>query len=81
MYADARMTIRLPGEYLKFAQEYAKERDMTLSELVVGYFQRLKESLAEKDELDPSVREMIGIIPSGTDAKDDYDEYLMRKHS
>ena len=35
---DARMTLRLPGEYLEFARNYASEREMTLTNLVIGYF-------------------------------------------
>ena len=35
---DARMTLRLPGEYLEFAKNYASEREMTLTDLVIGYF-------------------------------------------
>ena len=40
---DARMTLRLPGEYLEFARNYASEREMTLTDLVIGYFKKLKE--------------------------------------
>ena len=45
---DARMTLRLPGEYLEFAKNYASEREMTLTDLVIGYFKKLKESMVVK---------------------------------
>ena len=38
---DARMTLRLPREYLEFARNYASEREMTLTDLVIGYFKKL----------------------------------------
>ena len=81
MYSDARLTIRLPGEYLQFAQQYARERHMSMTELVVGYFKRLKESHAGADDLSPSVKQMIGIIPAGSDAMEDYHDHLMEKHA
>ena len=40
---DARLTMRLSSEYLSFARAYAREREMTLTDLVVGYFKRLRE--------------------------------------
>ena len=79
---DARLTMRLPSEYLSFAREYAREREMTLTDLVVGYFKRLKESMAVREQLPSSVREMIGIIPSEKDdAIDEYHDYIMERHA
>lgn len=79
---DARLTMRLPSEYLAFARQYASEREMTLTDLVVGYFKRLKESLAVRDQLPPSVSEMVGIIPSGKDdAADEYHDHIMERYS
>ena len=54
---DARMTIRLPGDTLLFAQRYAKKRQISLSELVVRYFNRLKETFSREDEVPASVSE------------------------
>lgn len=79
---DARLTMRLPSEYLSFARQYAREREMSLTDLVVGYFKRLKESLEVRDQLPPSVSEMVGIIPSGEDdAIDEYHDHIMERYA
>ena len=62
---DARMTLRLPGECLEFARNCASEREMTLTDLVIGYFRKLKELMAVWEELPEYVRGMVGIIPAG----------------
>ena len=77
---DARMTIRLPSDMLLFAQGYAKKRQISLSELVVRYFTRLKESFSEKDEVPASVRDVVGIIPSEIDVEQMYHEHLVEKY-
>ena len=77
---DARMTIRLPSDMLLFAQGYAKKRQISLSELVVRYFTRLKESFSEKDEIPASVRDVVGIIPSEIDVEQMYHEHLVEKY-
>ena len=77
---DARMTIRLPSDMLLFAQGYAKKRQISLSELVVRYFSRLKESFSEKDEIPASVRDVVGIIPSEIDVEQMYHEHLVEKY-
>ena len=79
---DARMTLRLPGEYLEFARNYAREREMTLTDLVIGYFKKLKETMAAKEDLPECVREMVGIIPAGErDSVEEYHDYLMERYA
>ena len=79
---DARMTLRLPGEYLEFAKNYASEREMTLTDLVIGYFKKLKESMAVKEELPECVRGMVGIIPAAErDSVEEYHDYLMERYA
>ena len=79
---DARLTMRLPGEYLLFAREYARKREMTLTDLVVGYFRSLRESLSTTDKLPPSVRDMVGIIPSGNrEVADEYHDHLVERYA
>ena len=79
---DARLTMRLPSEYLAFARNYAREREMTLTDLVVGYFKRLRESLSVKSQLPPSVSEMVGIIPSSdSDPVGEYHDHIMERYA
>ena len=77
---DARMTIRLPGEILLFAQNYAKESRISLSELVLRYFKQLKKSFSERDELPESVRDIVGILPADVDAEAAYHGHLAEKY-
>ena len=79
---DARMTLRLPGEYLEFARNYASEREMTLTDLVIGYFKKLKATMAVTEELPECVRGMVGIIPAGErDSVEEYHDYLMERYA
>ncbi len=77
---DARMTIRLPGETLLFAQGYARRARISLSELVLRYFNRLRESSEEMGELPSSVREVAGIIPPDVDVEKMYHDHMMEKY-
>jgi hypothetical protein len=77
---DARMTIRLPSDTLLFAQGYARTRHISLSELVVRYFNRLKESFSGQDGIPASVRDVVGIIPSDIDVEQVYHEHLVEKY-
>ena len=77
---DARMTIRLPSDTLLFAQGYARTRHISLSELVVRYFNRLKESFSGQDGIPASVRDVVGIIPSDVDIEQMYHEHLVEKY-
>ena len=84
MYADARVSIRLPGEYLDFVREYANQRRTTVSELLVGFIKGLKNSCETKDDkISPEVQRMIGIVPIENLKDDicDYYAYLEKKHT
>jgi len=82
MTSDARLTMRLPGDYLAFAKEYAREREMTLTDLFVDYIRKLKESMTVREQLPESVRSMIGIIPQGEcEAVDEYHDHLMERYA
>ena len=74
------MTIRLPSDTLLFAQGYARTRHISLSELVVRYFNRLKESFSGQDGIPASVRDVVGIIPSDIDVEQVYHEHLVEKY-
>ena len=78
---DARMTIRLPGASLAFAREYAAMVGTTVTDLVVGYFERLRQSLAVNDGVPVSVRDVAGIVPKNVDAKEAYHEHLMERYT
>lgn len=76
---DARMSIRLPAEQLEFAKQYAEEHGLTLTGLVQHYFQALQEK--EQGEMPPEVEEIAGTVPADVDARAEYREHMLRKHS
>ena len=77
---DARMTMRLPGASLEFARQYAAEMDMTVTELVVRYFDKLRASFTG-DGIPASVRDVAGIVPKSVDARKAYREHLMERYA
>lgn len=77
---DARMTIRLPGESLLFARNYAAQTGTTVTDLVIRYFDRIKASF-ESDGVPKSVRNVAGIVPQSVDARKEYREHLMERYS
>lgn len=78
---DARMTIRLPGESLLFAQRYAKDMHISLSELVHRYFNRLKDAFATSESNVPeSVAGVVGLIPPDVNVEKMYQEHLAEKY-
>lgn len=60
---DARFSIRLPHDTLLFAQGYAAQCNMTLTDLVIRYFDRLKEEIAATQTRKPTrnISRYVGI--------------------
>ena len=77
---DARMTIRLPGASLAFARRYADEMGVTVTDLVVRYFDRMREVLSGRG-IPSSVRDVAGIMPSSTDERSVYRDHLLEKYA
>ena len=51
---DARFSMRLPHDTLLFAQGYAAHCNMTLTDLVIRYFERLKGGIAATQAQKPT---------------------------
>lgn len=77
---DARMTIRLPGESLRFAQDYAKSMHISLSELVLRYFNSLKATFSGGESMPDSVRGVAGLIAPEVDVEKAYRNHLEEKY-
>ncbi len=60
---DARFSMRLPHDTLLFAQGYAAQCNMTLTDLVIRYFDRLKEGIAATHPRRPTrnINRYVGI--------------------
>ena len=55
---DARFCMRLPQTALDFAQGYASQCQMSVTELFLGYLNRLQEAIAAKSPNRPGIRDI-----------------------
>lgn len=74
----ARLTVRLPAAELTFAKNYAKEHNISLTALILRYFERLKQN--EVKEVPKEVLPITGIISENIDIKDEYATHIESKH-
>lgn len=74
----AKLTVGLPKKDLEFAKRYAREHQITVTELIVRSLQRL-EGVPEV-RINPEVERIIGVIPEEIDAESEYHEHMLRKH-
>ncbi len=75
---SARLTVRLPPAELNFAKNYAKEQGISLTALILRYFERLKQ--AESKDIPTEILPIAGIIPENTSVKREYAAYIESKH-
>lgn len=75
----AKMTIRLPDADLAFAKRYAREQGLTLTDLILRYIDRL--SRTAKSDIPAEVRAVAGAVAPRVDARTEYRNHLMGKHS
>lgn len=77
--ATAKMTIRLPEEDLVGAKRYAMKHRLTLSGLVVRYFERLR--MEDSDSLPGEIAEVAGTLPRRLDVRGAYVAGMEAKHA
>ena len=75
---SARLTVRLPPAELSFAKSYAKEQGLSLTALILRYFERLKQ--AEVQDIPKEVLPIAGIIPKNISVKREYTAHIESKH-
>jgi hypothetical protein len=75
----ARLTVRLPPAELGFAKSYAKENGISLTALILRYFERLKQT--ETQDIPKEVESITGIIPQNISVKSEYSAYIEGKHN
>jgi Family of unknown function (DUF6364) len=75
----AKLTVRLPKKRLEFAKEYARQHQITVTDLIERYLRRLQEN--QPAHIHPDVERFSGIIPDeDVDDKALYYEHIERKH-
>jgi len=75
----AKLTVRLPKRSLEFAKEYAREHDITVTDLVARYLRRLQNQ--QSAPIHPDVERLSGLLPEeDVDDESLYYEHIERKH-
>ncbi|OBQ56672.1 hypothetical protein JJL45_12210 [Tamlana sp. s12] len=78
---NTKLTLTIEKEVIKIAKEYAKEKGLSLSEMVENYFKfvTVKRINLKEKQLSPKVRKLRGIIKSENDL--DYKKILTEELS
>ncbi len=74
----AKLTIRLPKDYIEFAKRYARAHQLTLTELIARHLRQLRSR--GDDEIHPEVAKISGLVPPHVDAEAEYHDHLENKH-
>jgi hypothetical protein len=75
----AELTLKLPAEEVEFLKAYAQEHGTTAAELLATYVKRLKAT--GHQPLHPDVVSITGLVPAEIDAKAEYRQHLLDKHT
>jgi len=73
-----KLTVRVPRDRLEAAKEYARQHGVTLTEVIDRYLQALQGSTEVPSR---EVAAITGLVPESVDAKKEYREHLIAKHS
>ena len=73
---NTKLTLTIEKEVIEIAKEYAKEKGLSLSEMVENYFKfvTVKRMAIKEKQLSPKVRKLRGILK--TDDNFDYKQIL-----
>lgn len=73
------LTVQLSKKDFEFAERFARDHRLTVTDLVDRYFQALQ--LTASLPIEPEVEKISGIIPAEDgDYEDLYRDHLLRKH-
>jgi len=79
---NTKLTLNLNKNIIEEAKLYAKQNEISLSELVENYLNSLTKSSTEIKKISPLVESLTGVIPNeNIDGKVDYIDYLTKKYS
>lgn len=76
---NSNLNVPLSPREIKSLEQYAQRHKLTATELLRRYAKRLLKK--ERFTIDPKVKKMIGILPKSKNAREEYHEYLLRKHT
>ena len=79
---DNKLTLKLKGDVIEKAKDYAKVRRTSISKLIENYLQKITNEPESKGKITPLVKSLSGIIdiPKNDSYKKDYADYLTGKY-
>lgn len=78
---NTKLTLNLDKEIIEEAKTYAKSHRVSLSKLIENYLNSvIRETKQQTTTVSPLVESLTGIIPSTTDERKDYRDYLEKKY-
>ncbi len=79
---DAKLTLKLNQAIIEKAKEYAKSKQISLSDLIENYLQKLTNDKKSNKTITPLVKSLSGVIklPDNYNEKEDYTDYLAKKY-
>ncbi|MCF6184202.1 MAG: DUF6364 family protein [Bacteroidales bacterium] len=79
---DSKLTLKLNGNVIKQAKQYAKEKKISLSRMIENYLTAITESKDNKKKISPLVKSLTGVIKlEDKDYKKNYADFLSEKYS
>lgn len=79
---NTKLTLNLNKNIIESAKDYAKNRKVSLSQLIESYLKSLIKKEEKDIKVSPLVESLTGVIPiEENDYKNDYYEYLNQKYS
>lgn len=80
---NTKLTLNLDKHTIESAKDYAKNRKVSLSQLIENYLNSLIKKEEKDIKVSPLVESLTGVIPNDESADDrkDYYDYLNKKYS
>lgn len=74
-----KLTIRLPAQDVAFVKKYAKDHGVSVTEVIDRYLRRMRQLESHSPSLE--VEAISGLLPTEIDAREEFRQYTVRKHS
>jgi len=80
---NTKLTLNLNKQIIESAKDYAKNRKISLSQLIENYLNSLTKKEEKKSKVSPLVESLTGVIPNDENKsyKTDYYDYLNEKYA
>ena len=80
---DTKLTLKLDTNVIKRAKNYAKKKNISLSQLIESYLNFLTTSKTDTEVVTPLIKSLSGIIdlPKNYDYKKSYKDHSLKKYS